>query len=238
MFQKVAEAGRLLVKVCGGNFNEKVFLKQCKWSWVILYCLSDYLLVLLTNVVCGTLLMFVGFVSIAMQCNSSSNALVVFPKVAKYLGLFRNRPHLAYLRQDWGSLLTNHFGGRPDADCGRIFPASYSFILLLGQRMFLHLLSFSKRVPHSNAEATTYLNKKAFQAICWREEISGATVNRSVKWGLQIFWYGDKLERGEPTKTYRPNDLEEEGETAQTKHEKLYWFVHFKSIVTLADLFW
>ena len=70
--------------------------------------------------------------------------------------------------------------------------------------------------------------KKAFQAICWREEISGATVNRSVKWGLQIFWYGDKLERGEPTKTYRPNDLEEEGETAQTKHEKLYWFVHFK----------
>ena len=94
--------------------------------------------------------------------------------------------------------------------------------------MFLHLLSFSKRVPHSNAEATTYLNKKAFQAICWREEISGATVNRSVKWGLQIFWYGDKLERGEPTKTYRPNDLEEEGETAQTKHEKLYRFAALK----------
>ena len=48
-------------------------------------------------------------------------------------------------------------------------------------------------------------------------------MNRSVKWAAQIFWYGDKLERGDPTKTYRPNDLEEEGETAQTKHEKFYF---------------
>ena len=56
--------------------------------------------------------------------------------------------------------------------------------------------------------------------------------------GSKYFDTGTNWKEASPQKTYRPNDLEEEGETAQTKHEKLYWFVHFKSIVTLADLFW
>ena len=46
---------------------------------------------------------------------------VVSPKVAKYLGLFKNCLHAAHLRRDWDSLLTtNHSAARPDADGGRI----------------------------------------------------------------------------------------------------------------------
>ena len=76
----------------------------------------------------------------------------------------------------------------------------------------------------------THFNKKTFQAICWQKEISEATMNRSVKWGVEIFWFGEKLENG---KKLSATNLEEGGETAQTKHEKLYCSVNFKRLCHL-----
>ena len=61
-------------------------------------------------------------------------------------------------------------------------------------------------------------------------EISEATMNRSVKWGVEIFWFGEKLENG---KKLSATNLEEGGETAQTKHEKLYCSVNFKRLCHL-----